>query len=288
MFPISIISFVVKSKAYFFIPPEQKKLEPQFIINITDKELSLDLEDYIVGVVAGEMPASFAEEALKAQAIAARSFALSNLKDGEVSIKSTTAAQVFLTKTEIQTKWGEDYQKYYDKIVSCVKATEGLVVKRNNKILKTYYFAMSNGFTEDSASVFNETTFSSRESRWDNKSLSNFEVEKILNASDILKAFNLKDKILKITNVTRNKTDRVATLMVNGMEITGVKFRSELKLRSTDFNIVENNGVFTITTKGYGHGVGMSQYGANGMAKEGAKYDEILKYYYNDVEIQKI
>ncbi len=124
---------------------------------IIEKKYLLKIEDYVIGVVAGEMPASFNDEALKAQAVASRTYAMyKKSKNNDYDLLTTTSDQVYLTREEMKEKWQENYQKYYDKISKAVKETSNLVIKYNNEIIVAYYFAMSNGYTEDAQNVFNE------------------------------------------------------------------------------------------------------------------------------------
>jgi len=232
------------------------------------------------------MPASFEEEALKAQAVASRTFAMYKLETAnkEYDLETTVDDQVYIDKLEMKTKWEDDYEYYYNRIKEAVKETENLVMKKDNKIFKSYYFAMSNGLTADSLSVFKENTIDSVSSPWDNETLNKFMVTTEYNIKDLQDKLNQKE-IKTITILKRDKTNRVEKVLINDKEYTGIEFRKLLSLRSTDFDIQLKNNICYITTKGYGHGVGMSQYGANGMAKENYKYDEILKYYYQDIEI---
>ncbi|MDD2238919.1 MAG: stage II sporulation protein D [Bacilli bacterium] len=257
------------------------------MINLTDKNINISLEDYVFGVVAAEMPALFHEEALKAQTIASRSYVLSKKKNNKIKITSTIDDQVYLTNEELKSKWGSDYNKFYKKIKKCVKETKNLVLKREGKILKAFYFSMSNGYTENSENVFKDAQIESKPSKWDNSEIKNFMVEKIMTEDEIKTILNIKDNI-NIQNITRNETGRVATIEINNNIYSGIDIRQFLSLRSTDFTITKENNKYIITTKGYGHGVGMSQYGANGMAKDGYTYDDILNYYYNNVKITKI
>lgn len=235
------------------------------------------------------MPALFEEEALKAQAIASRSFALSKLKEKNiVKITSTISDQIYLTEEDMKEKWQKDYAIYYEKIKHIVSSTQNLVMKKDGKILKSYFFAMSNGYTEDSGTVFGESSIKSVESEWDNETLKNFKVSTEFTKEEILKSLNLSDVYLIFSDIKRSDKNRVENLKVNNKIFTGIEFRKLLKLRSTDFSIEENQNTYIITTKGYGHGVGMSQYGANQMAKIGYSYEEILKHYYNDIIITKI
>lgn len=231
------------------------------------------------------MPALFEEDALKAQAIAARSYVLSS---NTLNITSTINDQVYLTKEEMLKKWQEDYLKYYNKIKKSVDDTKGLVMKKSNKIIKSYYFAMSNGYTQDSQTVFGEKNFISVPSIWETKNINNFIVTKTFSETDLKELLNILDLELIIKDITRTKTNHVDNLKVNDIIYTGIDFRKKLNLRSTDFTIVKIENNYEITTKGYGHGVGMSQYGANEMAKIGYTYEEILKHYYNDITIENI
>lgn len=262
----------------------------KIIINKNNEIKELNLEEYIVGVVAGEMPASFEIEALKAQATASRTYAMYKIEnfDNVYDVETTTDDQVYITEEEMKTKWGSDFDTYYTKIKQAVLETKNQVMKKDNKVFKSYYFAMSNGYTEDSVTVFGENTSTSVSSPWDNESLNKFEVSTTFTKSDLKTKLNLSEDITKIEILSRDKTNRVSQLKVNDKTYTGIEFRHALTLRSADFTIIEENNNYIITTKGYGHGVGMSQYGANGMAKENYKYNEILKYYYQNIEISTI
>ncbi len=300
-----ILSFVVRNKTFFqeknnfdeeineenkIEEEENKAIEDEnkeIIIYLTDKNLELSVDEYIIGVVAGEMPALFNDEALKAQAVASRSYALSRIKQNKVVISSTINDQVFLTISEMKEKWKNDFNTYYNKIKRLVLDTKHEVIYKSNKILKAYYFAMSNGYTENSAAVFGEVGLISKKSLWDNPSITNFIYEIELTKNEFKEKLALDQNNIIINNIIRNKTGRVQTIDINNKTYSGIELRKILSLRSADFEIKQNTENITITTKGYGHGVGMSQYGANGMAKDGYKYKEILKHYYGEIEILK-
>lgn len=275
LLPISISSFY--KKATFF--------KPTIIVHIKEQNLNLDLEDYIIGVVSAEMPALFNNEALKAQAVASRSYAVSSIKNNIINISNTTSNQVYLTNYELKEKWNNNYDKYLNKIALAVNETKDLVVKREDKILKTYYFSMSNGKTENSKTVFGDNTFKSVSSIQE-QNLDNFIVTKTIDLNEFLKVLNIDN--INIKNIIRNETNRVDSIEINNKTYTGIEFRKLFNLRSTDFDIDIKNNEVIIKTKGYGHGVGMSQYGANIMAKNGFNYKEIINYYYQDTVIKKI
>ncbi len=278
LIPIFISSF---NKATFLFSNNEKTI----IIHLTDLDLYLDLNDYVTGVVASEMPALFNEEALKAQAVAARSFATSKMKNNFLELTSGISDQVYSPNFKLKEKWNDDYNKYYNKIYNCVKSTHNEVIKRDNKILRTYYFSMSNGYTENSQTVFNDATFTSVKSL-ENENTPNYKFQKTFSSSDLNKLLNISN--IDIQNIERNATNHVKSITINNKTYTGIEFRKLLNLRSTDFTIEKQDNNYIITTIGYGHGVGMSQYGANQMAKAGASYKEILNHYYENTEISEI
>ena len=278
LIPIFISSF---NKATFLFSNNEKTI----IVHLTDLDLYLDLNDYVTGVVASEMPALFNEEALKAQAVAARSFATSKIENNFLELTSGISDQVYSPNFKLKEKWNDDYNKYYNKIYNCVKSTHNEVIKRDNKILRTYYFSMSNGYTENSQTVFNDTTFTSVKSL-ENENTPNYKFQKTFSSSDLNKLLNISS--IDIQNIERNETNHVKSITINNKTYTGIEFRKLLNLRSTDFTIEKQDNNYIITTIGYGHGVGMSQYGANQMAKEGSSYKEILNHYYENTEISEI
>ena len=278
LIPIFISSF---NKATFLFSNNEKTI----IVHLTDLDLYLDLNDYVTGVVASEMPALFNEEALKAQAVAARSFATSKIENNFLELTSGISDQVYSPNFKLKEKWNDDYNKYYNKIYNCVKSTHNEVIKRDNKILRTYYFSMSNGYTENSQTVFNDTTFTSVKSL-ESENTPNYKFQKTFSFSDLNKLLNVSN--IDIQNIERNETNHVKSITINNKKYTGIEFRKLLNLRSTDFTIEKKDNNYIITTIGYGHGVGMSQYGANQMAKEGSSYKEILNHYYKNTEISEI
>lgn len=278
LIPIYFSSF---NKTTFFIIQDRTNI----IVHLKDRNEYLELNDYITGVVASEMPASFNEEALKAQAVAARSFATSQMNNNIIEITSSINDQVYSPNYKLNEKWKENYKEYYEKINKSVQETTTEVIKRDNKILKTYYFSMSNGYTENSYTVFKETTFTSVESNEDETN-QNYISTKIFTTEELQEKLKLSK--IEIGKITRNETNHVDQIIISGQTFTGIELRNLLKLRSTDFQITQKENNYEIITKGYGHGVGMSQYGANYMAKDGKNYQEILNHYYQNTEIEKI
>lgn len=246
----------------------------------------IELEEYLVGVVAAEMPASFNSEALKAQAVLARTYALKKISKGE-KLTDTVSTQAYIDKGQMQNKWGNEYSKYYNKIVSSVNSTKGQVVKYKGNYIEALYHATSNGKTESAKEVWGQDIpyLKSVDSSWDKKTSAYLKIEN--------KEFNVLMKILgididKSTNIeilSKDESGRVSKIKVKDKIYTGVEFRTLLNLRSTDFDITITANGLEIVTRGYGHGVGMSQYGANEMAKLGYNYKDIINHYYQNVKI---
>lgn len=253
----------------------------------------IPFEDYIKGVVAGEMPTSFEEEALKAQAVASRSYVMYKIKgnkNNDYDILNTTTHQVYLSDEKLKENWKEEYTKKINKIKSAIAQTRGEYLSYNGEIVNAMFFSTSVGATENSEEVFVSKLpyLRSVSSKWDEQSpvytdTATFELTDFYNKLNI--KYNNKITVEPISQTT---TGRIRKLKINGIEMKGSEVATKLKLRSNFFNIIQNDNKVTITTKGFGHGVGMSQYGANGMAKEGYKYNQILKHYYQGTEIKKI
>ena len=258
----------------------------------TAKITEIPFEDYIKGVVAGEMPATFELEALKAQAVASRSYAMYQMtatKDNEYDVLNTTANQVYLTDEQLKENWKDEYPEKINKIKEAIAETSGEYLTYNGEIVNAMFFSTSVGATENSEEVFVSALpyLRSVDSKWDEESPAytdtyTFSLEDFYNKLGL--SYN---ETLNIEVTAKTSTGRTKTLKINGEELQGRDLATKLSLRSNYFDIVQNEKNITITTKGFGHGVGMSQYGANGMAKEGYTYDQILKHYYQNTEIKK-
>ena len=248
--------------------------------------VSMDLEEYLIGVVGAEMPASFQMEALKAQAVVARTYALKLLASGK-KLTDTVATQVYKDNNELKKLWGNSYSTYYQKIKEAVTSTKGVSVYYQGNYINALYHSTSNGKTEDASMVWGNSVpyLKSVDSKWDVQASSYLREikEDFTNVLNLLGISN--DTNIQFEIISRDESGRVEKIKVGDKIFDGVTFRNLLKLRSTDFSIMVINNQVSITTKGYGHGVGLSQYGANGMAQEGYTYKEILKHYYTGVEV---
>lgn len=247
---------------------------------------TIELEDYVIGVVAAEMPASFHIEALKSQAVIARTYALNLLSKGNI-LTDKSSIQAYIDISSMQNKWGSNYQKYYNKIKEAVDNTSGQTIKYNGKYIDAVYHSTSNGQTEDSINVWHNNIpyLKSVDSSWD-KTATSYLREKNISLEKFNQILNINissnEEIEVLSKTTSNRIDKIK---LGDKTYTGLELRTFLDLRSTDFdiNIIDNTVI--ITTRGYGHGVGLSQYGSNGMANNGYNYKQILSHYYQGVTI---
>lgn len=248
-----------------------------------------ELEEYIIGVVGAEMPASFNKEALKAQSVVARTYALKSIKSNK-QLTSDNSTQNFKDNNELKKMWGINYNTYYNKIKSAVLETKGLYLSYNNDYVDAVYHSTSNGNTEDAVYVWGNSVpyLKSVSSEYDNTN-KNYNITITLTYNEISnKLKNNIDSNTKFNIISKTSGNRVKEIEINGTTYSGVEFRKLLNLRSADFSIENNGANVVISTNGYGHGVGMSQYGANGMANNGSSYRDILLHYYTGVSIKNI
>ena len=248
--------------------------------------INVPLEEYVVGVVSGEMPASFEMEALKAQSVASRTYVLKkivNNKDNDYDVVDTVSNQVYLDDSELKNKWGDKYMEYISKIKRAVKETYMQYLEYNGEIIDAFYFSTSNGYTEDSGVIFQKSLpyLQSVESNWDKNVAKAFYTSVDMSLQEFYERLDLEySSSLEVRVLEKSKSNRIIKLEINGNKFRGQDVYKKLGLRSYDFELVLVGNNVEIKTKGYGHGVGMSQYGAHGMAKDGYNYKDILEHYY--------
>ncbi|PRR83142.1 stage II sporulation protein D [Clostridium vincentii] len=271
----------------------------------TDKIEEIPLEDYIAGVVSAEMPANFSEEAIKAQAVAARTYYFSKrlspcteAKGGEIC--NSTHCQVYISKEERMNSWaGSEAENNWNKIVSAVEATKGQVLIYDGDIVKyPQFFATSSGKTESAVDVLSdEIPYLQSIDSPGEEIAPKYETSIDIKMAELVNKINkvypkanltTADAALKISISSRTDGGGVKEIKLGEESVSGIKFRQLLGLNSANFILEFSKDSVKISCKGYGHGVGMSQWGANAMAKTGEKYDVILKHYYTGVEIDKI
>ncbi len=263
----------------------------ELTIQVSGSDEPIDLEEYVIGVVSAEMPANFHLEALKAQAIAARTYVLKNTEYGKKAIEPTVAKQVFYDSNTRKEVWAESFDDYEKKVRQAVESTKGEVINYNGELITAMFHSMSNGMTESSKNYSGtDLPYLQSVASTDFQYADNYEVEKsfTMNEWNQLLNTNLTLNQLKNVRIKRNNTGRVETVIVGKNEWSGRDMRTLLDLRSTDFRIEVKGEKIVVTTEGYGHGVGMSQYGADAMAENGATAHEIIQHYYKNTNIEKI
>lgn len=250
--------------------------------------INLNMTDYLIGVVSSEMPASFNLEALKAQSVLARTYALKAKQTGK-KLTDTVSTQSYIDMDQMKNKWGNSFNTYYNKIKNAVENTNGEYLSYNGNYIEALYHSTNNGKTESSLDVFGNyyPYLISVSSEYDK------------NASSYLRTINMpldtisnklglslnNDSVINILSYTDG--GNIKEININGNNFSGKKVRELLGLRSADFDISISDNNANITTRGYGHGVGMSQYGANGMANAGYSYKDILSHYYPGTTLTK-
>ena len=294
-----MVPFLIVS---FYDVDSKKEIELRYVYNMIIRVKRLEseqieyipFEEYIVGVLAGEMPIYFNKEAFKAQAVAARSYALKRMeynKDNDYDVVDSVMNQVYLDNGYLKNAWGDKYVENINKLKEVVNETSGEYLEYDGDVVDALFFSTSNGYTEDAITVFNVDLpyLQSVESFWDSETSSVFKASKTISASNFYKILGLEySENLNVKVLRRSSTNRIIDIRINGYDFLGKDLYNKLGLRSTDFSLYQDGDSVIIKTTGYGHGVGMSQYGALGMANEGYTYEEILNYYYVGTEIKKM
>lgn len=250
--------------------------------------INLNMTDYLIGVVSSEMPASFNLEALKAQSILARTYALKAKQTGK-KLTDTVSTQSYIDIDQMKNKWGNSFNTYYNKIKNAVENTNGEYLSYNENYIEALYHSTNNGKTESSLDVFGNyyPYLVSVSSEYD-KNASSYLRTISMPLDTISNKLGLSlnnDSVISIISYTDG--GNIKEININGNNFSGKKVRELLGLRSADFDISISDNNANITTRGYGHGVGMSQYGANGMANAGYSYKDILSHYYPGTTLTK-
>ncbi len=266
------------------------------------RTIEIDEDDYIKCVVAAEMPADFEPEALKAQSVAARTFLLSRVKAWEDGTQTdhpdapvctdSTHCQAYIPEDKRRESWGGSSDANWDKISSAVEATRGEVITYNGEIISALFHSASASATENAADVWGSDIpyLKSVPTRGDEAAPS-FYSSVTVSADEFKRA--VEDRVAGTDwtkglygNIARSAAGGIISLDLGGVNVRGTLLRSIFSLRSTNVEFEEHSSDVTMNVKGYGHGVGMSQYGANYLASQGETYDAILKKYYTGVEIE--
>lgn len=271
----------------------------------TNKVEELPLDEYLYGVVSSEMPASFENEALKAQAVVARTYTLYKIingqaKHGDADICDNSACcQAWISKEDRMAKWDSDKRdEYWNKIVSCVNETKGKMITYEGKPINAFFHSNSGGTTDAPINVWGgsgypylqsvQTSGEDAYSQYSsNATISKKEFEATIKEvhSDFEIDFS-KEDCIEIKEYTEG--NRVKVIQVGNLSLSGVEMRTLFGLRSANFTVTIQDDDIIFEVIGYGHGVGMSQTGADSLAKQGKNYEEIIHHFYTGVEIVDI
>lgn len=282
---------------------ESEKDDTISVFMTADNETEvMDMRDYIIGAVSAEVPASYDEEAIKAQALAAVTFAeYRKLNGGDEEIggadisDDSSIHQGYMTKEEMQEKWGDAFDTYYEKVSDAVDEVLDKIITYDGEPIMAAYHAISSGKTESAKNMWGEDIRYLRtvDSEWDKDSArySSEVIYSVGELKELLKNIENADFSSDETDWIKIKsTSDAGTVLeaeVCGTEMTGMELRNLLSLRSPVFEVEYEDGDFVFTVSGYGHGVGMSQNGANCMAQDGSTYEEIIAHYYPGTVIEE-
>lgn len=267
------------------IPKYLEKTKYVYVNRKNNQTEKVELEKYVSLVVASEMPASFEIEALKAQAVAARTFVTSR----NFIVDDSVNTQAYHNEIELKKLWGSEYENKIKKIIKATEQSKGLIMTYDSKPIKALFFSHSGGKTNNSEDYYVAKLdyLKSVDSPWDLQLVKNKNESINFNKDELADQFNL-DQVDNITIIKRYDSGYVQDIMIGDKKFTGKEVREKLKLKSSNFTVSQTFNKFTFTTIGYGHGVGMSQYGAQGMALEGSDFQQILKHYYQNIKIESI
>lgn len=287
-------------KGVTYVPKASEAASESFMVCTaeTGEVNEIKAEDYIFGVVAAEMPALYDEEALKAQAVAAYTYAcVRKAQNSEKSYDITTdntTDQSYITEEAAREKWGDNADEYIKKIKNAVKEVSGYMITYEGKPITAVYHAISSGKTEDSANVWGKAlAYLKPVVSEGDKLAKNYITEASFTLDELKEKFTEESEIdfsaeTLFSGISKTDSGTVTQITVGNKTLKGARIRSLLNLRSTCFDIENKDGAYVFTVYGYGHGVGMSQTGADYMAKQGSDFKEILKHYYTGCKVEKI
>ncbi len=268
------------------------------------QSFNMSLEEYIVGVVAGEMPASFEAEALKAQAVAARTYTLYKMvvspspHHRENVCTDPGCCKAYASLEALREKWGDDYEENIAKIKDAVEKTKGEYIVYDALPILAVFHSSSSGSTESSENVWSAPLpyLVSVASPENGDEVNDFVTSVKISHDEFKETFlsRYPDAVFSqtpgewITSCEYSESGRLLTASVGGITVRGTELRSLFSLRSAAIQCAVSDRDVEFTVSGYGHGVGMSQYGANAMAKAGSNYREILTWYYTGVNFENL
>ncbi len=291
------------------LPQQPAGGEP--IANITtyiaaeDKVVEMDFSTYLKGVVAAEMPASFHAEALRAQAVAARSYILYR-REGYLSggipdahhgahiCTDPAHCKAWKSEDELRAAWGKDYDIHMQKIADAVDSTAGIVLTYDGALVNAVFHSTSSGQTESAADVWgSEVDYLVSVASYGDELSPRYASSLTLSAEEyktklqsVYPEASFPEGTALVNEILRSPAGGIKKITTGGIELSGTHFRNLFGLQSTNIQFTQSAASITMSVKGNGHGVGMSQYGANYLAGQGKSYIDILKAYYSGVNVQ--
>lgn len=261
------------------------------------------MADYLFGVVAAEMPAAFEEEALKAQACAARTYTVQRQssptqKHPQADVCTDSACcQAYVSREAAETRWGVSAQTYSQKIEAAVAGTDGLGILYEGQPIQAVFFSSAPGQTVDAVEVWgSDVAYLKSVSSPEGEEVPNYHSQAVFSADQVRQAVLAAYPAADLSGdpsgwfgtPTANEGGTVSSIPVGGVTLTGGQVRTLFSLRSACFTVAWDGSNFTFSVTGYGHGVGMSQYGANAMAKAGSTFRDILTWYYTGAQVAQL
>ncbi len=287
----------IKEKTEKYTDKDGAEETVKVMLHLDNKAVNLSVKDYLCGAVAGEMPAVYESEALKAQAVACYTYMKSKELQGVTLTDNPNINQSYISKEDLKKRWGDDFEKYYSKIEDAVESVYGKCITYDSKLIETVAFhAISTGKTDSSTDVWGGDAIPYLVPV--DSTADKFSPD--FSSTVMLKPAQFKEKLSSlisadkfsddpktwIGDIRRSDAGVVQNVSICGKDISAKDFREALGLRSLHFKVAYKNDSVTITTLGYGHGVGMSQYGANSLAQSGKNYKEILEHYYRGTQVK--
>lgn len=310
LFFVLIILFIPYIVVILLSPKEDTSAPDEALSTITAYSAEtgsvseVDFGEYLNGVVAAEMPASFEPEALKAQAVAARSYIIRRMQayeqdgippehNGAMTCDNPAHCKAHISEQKLRELWGERYDEYMSKISQCVESTKGLVMTYDGEVVNAVFHSTSSGNTENAKDVWGGDVAYLVSVKSEGDELSpKFDGEMVVSRDEF------KDKIRKVypeakwedekelvESIARSDAGGIISLVTGGVKMKGTELRTLFSLKSANVEFSYDDESVIMTTKGNGHGVGMSQYGANYLASTGMGYEDILKTYYTGVDV---
>lgn len=253
----------------------------------TKEAIALSVSDYLTGVVSAEISPLYSEEAIKAQAVAAHTYALYQQEKGVTLTDDYTKHQGYISPEEAKEKWGDKYDLYTQKITSCVNEVTDKIITYDGEIILPAFFALCSGKTENVADIWGgEMPYLVSVTSEGDKLSADLISEKEVTKEEFENFAGITLGDTPVFSLDCTEAGAVKALTIGEKSFDGDDVQKAFSLKSNNFSLTYSDGKFLFTVLGYGHGVGMSQYGADFMARQGASYEEILKHYYTGVEIE--